>query len=152
MKARDYFEGIRVWVVEMAKIEATIELVETQAGPHGQSVGGGSGRDHMGGIDRLVDTGLREMLASIRRVVNPRIEQASEVLYGRSGNGGLAKAKSTIDADILCGYYLQGLEWPQVAAQHSGFSASKPNIWCRMRAKRALEYIDKVGADSLADS
>ena len=155
MKARDWFESIRADVVEMNNLEYAIMRIEAQAGPHGQqagSIGGGGNRDSMRGIDSLVDSGARERLERMQRKTNPRITEALAVLYGRSGNGGLAKAKRTVDADILCGYYLQGLDWPQVAAQLSGFNPSRPNGWARMRAMRALSYIDRVGAEALADS
>ena len=153
--ARELFEAIRADVLEMAGLERSIEDIETQAGPHGQmtgSIGGSGAHDGMRGIDRLVDSGLREELERMRAKVNPEIERATDVLYGRSGRGGVARARSTADADILCGYYLQGMSWPQVAAAHADSDKTSPNIWCRMRAKRALEFIDRVGAPTLADS
>ena len=105
MSARDWFESIRASVVEMRKLEEDILSIETQTGPHGQSVGsigGGGNHDSMRGIDRLVDTCMREKLERQQKETNPEIERALEVLYGKSGNGGLAKAKCSTDADILC--------------------------------------------------
>ena len=155
MKARDWFEAIRVGVVEMARLEQEIEATETQAGPHGQSVGsvgGGGSHDSLRGIDRMVDAGAREKLARLQAKYNPEIDSALEVLYGRSGRGGLAKARQSVDADILCGYYLQGMEWTAIAACLSGRKVARPNGWVRMRAMRALAYIDGVGMAALADS
>ena len=155
MRARDWFESIRADVVEMRKLEDEILSIETRSGPHGQSVGSvGSGGNHdsMCGIDRLVDAGLREKLDRQREEANPEIERALEVLYGRSGNGGLAKAKSSTDADILCCYYLQGMEWPAIADGIARPDVERPNGWCRLRAMRALAYIDRVGIGALADS
>ena len=155
MRARDLFESLRADVLEMVKLEREIERIETQAGPHGRSsssIGGSPNPDKLRGIDRLVDIGLREELEKLRAKVNPDIEAATDVLYGRSGRGGLAKARSSVDADILCAYYLQGMSWPQVATLLSGFSSSKPSAWARTRAARALEAIDRLGADRLANS
>lgn len=155
MKARDWFETIRVGVAEMRKLEEDIECIETQAGPHGQSVGsigGGGSHDSMRGVDRMVDAGMKEMLARLQARYNPEIESALEILYGKSCNGGLAKAKQSIDADILCCYYLQAEEWPAIAAALASKDLARPNGWVRMRAMRALAYIDRVGMATLADS
>lgn len=155
MSARDWFETIRESVAELAELERSIEGIETQAGPHGQStgrLGGGGHSDGLRGIDRIVDSGMREKLAWMQVKVRPELEAATKVLYGHSGRGGLAKARSSTDADILCGYYLQAMTWPEVAAAYASSDRSSPNTWCRMRAKRALEYIDRVGIDTLADS
>ena len=154
MKARDWFESIRVGVVEIQKLEQDIECIETKAGPHGQSVGsigGGGSHDSMAGIDRIVDTGMKEKLAGLKARYIPEIESALEILYGVDGNGGLAKAKQSVDADILCCYYLQGMEWPAIAAGLARPEVKRPNGWVRMRAMRALAYIDRVGCKTLAD-
>lgn len=154
MKARDWFESIRVGVVEMQKLEQGIECIETQAGPHGQnvgSIGGGGNRDSMAVVDRMVDSGMREELARLRANYNPEIESALGVLYGNDGNGGLAKAKQSVDADILCCYYLQGMGWTAIAASIARPKVKRPNGWVRMRAMRALAYIDRVGCRTLAD-
>lgn len=155
MRARDWFESIRVGVVEMAKLEQEIEATETQAGPHGQSagsIGGGGSHDGLRGIDRMVDAGVRERLARLHARYDPEVDSALEVLYGKSGNGGLSKAKQSVDADILCCHYLQGMEWADIAAGLAGRQVARPNGWVRMRAMRALAYIDRVGMASLADS
>ena len=154
MKARDWFESIRVGVVEIKKLEEEIESIETQAGPHGQnvgSIGGGGSRDSMAGIDRMVDAGMKEKLARLRERYNPDIDSATDVLYGVDGRGGLAKARCTIDADMLCCYYLQGMGWAEIASGIKGIGGKRPDNWCRMRAMRALMYIDKVGMDVLAN-
>ena len=104
MSARLWMESIRLDVLEMIRLENGITMIENLAGPHGQSSGGGRGgkADGMRGIDHLVDSGMREELERMRRKVNLRIEEALHVLYGKSGRGGLAKAKSELDAEILC--------------------------------------------------
>lgn len=155
MSAREWFETIRSNVVEMRDLEREIEGIETQSGPHGQSagsIGGGGSHDSLRGIDHLVDSRMREKLERQQTATNAEIERALEVLYGKSGRGGLARAKSSTDADILCCYYLQGMEWPDIAGQVSRGDVARPNGWCRTRAMRALAYIDRVGIAPLTDS
>ena len=155
MSTRLWFESIRANVLEMRKLEQEIEEAETKAGPHGQlsgSIGGGGSHDSLRGIDRLMDSGIREKLDRMRAATNPEIERATDVLYGRCGRGGLARAKGTTDADILCCYYLQGMEWPAIAAGIARPDVERPNGWCRLRAMRAFEYMDRVGWAGLANS
>lgn len=154
MNAREHFESIRDDLMDVRALELDIESMEAQALPHGQGEGGGGGGTHdsLSGIDRIVDTRMRERLRVQRALINVRIEAMTEVLYGRSGRGGLAKARSSTDADILCCYYLQGMSWADIAKDVTRATVVRPNGWCRTRAMRALEYIDRVGMDVLADS
>lgn len=155
MNAREWFETIRANVIEVRDLEREIESIETQSGPHGQSagsVGGGGSHDSLRGIDHLVDSRMRERLDRQKAETNDEISCALEVLYGKSGRGGLAKAKSSTDADILCCYYLQGMSWADIAKDVTRASVVRPNGWCRTRAMRALSYIDRVGTEPLADS
>lgn len=156
MRARDWFEQILADVEELKALEQAIEAAEAQTGPRGQNVGsiggGGGSRDGMRGIDRIVDAGLREKAERQRAKVNPQVEQALEVLYGRSGRGGLAKERGQLDADILCCHYLQGVEWSRIARDIVRADTEYPTQWCRHRAMRALLLIDKVGPEPLADS
>ena len=155
MAALEWFESIRANVIEVRDLEREIESIETQSGPHGQnagSVGSGGSHDSLRGIDHLVDSRMREKLDQQRVATNAEISRALEVLYGRSCRGGLAKAKSSTDADILCCYYLQGLKWTDIAGEVAREDVVRPNGWCRTRALRALAYIDRVGIEPLADS
>lgn len=154
MNAREHFESIRDDLMDVRALELDIESMEAQALPHGQGEGGGGGGTHdsLSGIDRIVDARMRERLRVQRALLNVRIEAMTEVLYGKSGRGGLAKARSSTDADILCCYYLQGMSWTDIAKDVTRASVVRPNGWCRTRAMRALEFIDRVGMDVLADS
>lgn len=155
MAALEWFESIRANVIEVRDLEREIESIETQSGPHGQnagSVGGGGSHDSLRGIDHIVDARMREKLERQKVETEAEIERALEVLYGKSGRGGLAKAKSSTDADILCCHYLQGMEWTGIAGEVSREDVARPNGWCRTRAMRALSYIDRVGTEPLADS
>ena len=153
MRARDWFESIRAGVIEVRRMEGDIESIEARMGPHGQSVGsvgGGGSHDGMRGVDRIVDAGMRERLARQRSLTTPQIEMALRVLYGRDGRGGLARARSATDADILCCYYLQGMEWAAIAKDVARPDVARPNGWVRMRAMRALAFIDRMGYWKLA--
>ena len=78
---------------------------------------------------------------------------AKLALYGRSGHGGIAKERP-VDADCICGYYVMGLSsWAMVASelvQPDG--TAHADDWCRMRAKRALDWADTVGIRALVAS
>ena len=156
MAALEFFESILASVRELRDLENEILSLETQAGPHGQQVGsvGGSGgcHDGMRGIDRLVDGGMRERLEQQRATVRQQVNSALKVLYGKSDKGGLAKARNSTDADIICCHYLQGMGWTEIAREIVKPDSKSPGHWCQMRARRALEYIDRVGADALANS
>lgn len=154
MSARDWFESIRADVLDVVELEREIESECASAGPHGQSgsIGGGGSHDSMRGIDRIVDNQMRERLQHMKERTNARIERASQVLYGKSDRGGLAAAKGSTDAAILCCYYLQAMEWTEIPAAIGRQDVKRPNGWCRQRAMRALEYIDRVGTKTLAES
>ena len=155
MTARDWLESIRADVVELRELEYQVLEVETKLGPHGQrmgSIGGAGDPDKMRPVDRLMDSGLREKLEAQKAKVDRRVEHATRVLYGESGRGGVAGARGYLDADILCAYYLQGEEWPEIASMLASFNPARPNGWCRQRAMRALEFIERTGRDVLANS
>lgn len=154
MSARDWLESMRLDVLEVQELADEIEAEYSRSGPHGQGGGcsGGGSHDSMRGIDRIVDERLREKLARRKARLERRLSEATDVLYGRSGSGGLAKARGSIDADILCRYYLQGYEWADLPKLVDCGDVSRPNGWCRLRAMRALAYVDRVGIHTLADS
>ncbi len=81
-----------------------------------------------------------------------RLDAALDVLYGRDGHGGLAKLRSSADADCICGYFLMGMSWPEVASEMVRPDSKDGAQWCKRRAYRALEFIDKYGAQKLSDS
>lgn len=153
MSARGWFESIRLDVKEAQELADEIEAEYARTGPHGQGGGStGGSSDQMRGIDRIVDDCMRERLAKKQERVRHRISAATRVLYGKSGRGGLAKERGTVDADILCHYYLEGYEWTELPKLVDCKDVSRPNGWCRLRAMRALAYVDRVGIHTLADS
>ena len=151
---RSWLEGIRGEVVELARLEARAEELEDKASPSGAGTvvsGGGAKAKIVTPVD--LATQLRCELDVYRVRLEPQLEFATNVLYGRSGRGGLAKARTYTDADILCGYYLQGRSWAQVAKELSADIESKwPAQWCRSRAMGSIAAMERIGLEKLADS
>ena len=151
MEVRDWFEQIRAKVCDLAKKEGRIEELRGQTGPHGQQFSatghGGVAGDASAPIIRLAQA--EDELDREKVSVNAEVEYATEILYGIDGRGGLAYAKSNVDADILCAYYLQGMSWEQVACSLSGKGGRTVKQWCIMRARRSLDYIERHGIEYL---
>ncbi len=150
--ARDWFEHIRSGVVALAKMEGSVEALEQSVELSGQkydAVGHGGSGDSSSQVLRLIVA--KEELERERARINVEIDAALSVLYGDEGNGGLAKAKDSVSADVLCAYYLQGMSWSDVAKSLSSVigESANPKQWCVMRSRRALEYIDVVGIRKL---
>lgn len=154
MSTRDWFEGIRYKVKALARMESDVEDARQRTGPRGQqfdSPGGrGAATDASAPILSLAD--MEADLDRLRAETNDEIERALDVLYGTSGRGGLAQARTSTDADCICGYYLMGMSWREVADEMVKPESRSAKDWCRMRACRAFAYMDRVGMDWLMDS
>jgi len=152
MHCRDCFERIRIQACDIARAEADIADLESRAqikgGVLGGSHGGGSG-DRMAAMDRAID--LSRSVDVAKAQLARRIEAATDMLYGRDGRGGLAKARRTTDADILCRYYLQAGTWDDIAYELADPQSTSPKRWCQMRARRALDYMERVGGKKLSN-
>ena len=157
MAALDWFESILAEGEHIRKIKDELALLDAQIGPRSQGyepIGHGSGsHDAVLGMAlisaRLGE--LRQLLPLIERRHEEKLERATQVLYGRSGRGGLAKAMSTDDADMLCFHYLQGESWASIARRFEP-ETSNLTVWCQRQAARACRQIDRIGAETLADS
>lgn len=161
MTALEFFQSIADERQRIAGVREQIAILQSRIEPHGQSFGatghGGGGADRMFNLvlARMRLSDLQEMerrLPEMQAALDRRIEAATDVLYGRSGRGGLARAKSSVDADILCCYYLQGMGWAEIAREVVKRDTDYPTQWCKQRAARALEFIDRTGLARLADS
>lgn len=160
MTALEWFESIADERRRIDGIREQKALLESRLEPHGQALGA---TGHGGSSDKMFSLVLARMrltdlqefeckLPDMQRALEDRIGQALEVLYGKSGRGGLAKARSSTDADILCCYYLQGMGWAEIAREVVKPDTEWPRQWCRRRAMRALEFIDRTGIAKLANS
>ncbi len=155
MAALEWFEAIPRLQKRVDDLQDRVASAYASAGPHGQqmgSIGGGGKHDALAGIDSLIDTNAVVELDRAKAELEQTLEQASDVLYGRSGHGGLAKASCSADADILCCHYLQGMGWAEIAKDIVKPDVGYPDKWCRMRAVRACRKIDRIGMDDLANS
>ena len=153
MNARDWFNLIRDRVETLSKMGQTAEDKRAAVLPKGQqfepSSHGAAGDGSAAMLSYIqADIALDSKAAELDAL----LERACAVLYGRSGRGGLAKARSTADADCICGYYLMGLTWRQVADELVRPESKDARHWCMMRAYRALAYMDRVGMGRLIDS
>lgn len=157
MAALDWFESILTEGERIEKIKQNLAMLESRIAPRSQGYepmghGGGS-TDAMLGM-ALVSAKLgelRQLLPLVERKHEDRIEYATQVLYGKSGSGGVAKALGTDDADMLCFHYLQGESWASIGRRFEP-DASNLTVWCQRKAKQACKQIDRIGMDALADS
>ena len=154
MTAREYFVRLSDEVRELEKRKADAREMREQIGVKGQSFGsigsGGSAKNAMGPVDRVVD--VERQIELDQAKLDLELEQATTILYGRSGRGGLAKERGSTTADIICCHYLQLMTYAEIAKSVDLPKSRDPVHWCMMRAHRALEYIDRIGAATLADS
>lgn len=157
MAALDWFESILTEGERIEKIKQNLAMLESRLAPRSQGYepmghGGGS-TDAMLGM-ALVSAKLgelRQLLPLVERKHEDRIEYATQVLYGKSGRGGVAKALGTDDADMLCYHYLQGESWASIGRRFEP-DASNLTVWCQRKAKQVCKQIDRIGMDALADS
>lgn len=154
-KTRMWLEDIRAQVLELARQEKNVqelrEQSQTTSGQFG-SIGHASGpKDASGMLIRAIQA--EADLDVMRAKVNAEIERALLVLYGCEGRGGLAKLKGYMVADCICGYYLQGMTWPQVASAFGwpdeGLDSKDGPQLCKRRAYRGMEQIELLGAEAV---
>lgn len=157
MAALETFEGIARCRSRIKKTKLDIAELESLILPHAQGfdpTGHGTiDPDKMtrAALISMQIGELRALLPLLERRLELMMERANHVLYGRDGRGGLAKARSSTDADILCCHYLQGMSWADVAREICRAESNYPTEWARKRAVRACEFIDRYGADNLAN-
>ena len=157
MAALDWFESILTEGERIRRISEQLALLDSRISPHGQGFEpmghGGGGSDRMLAMAMLSAKfgELRLLLPELERKHQAKVSRATEVLYGRSGHGGLAKATCTDDADLLCFRYLQGESWASIARRYDP-DTTNLTVWCKNRAKLVCRTIDRIGMDALADS
>lgn len=157
MAALDWFESINTEGERIEKIKQNLAMLESRIAPRSQGYepmghGGGS-TDAMLGM-ALVSARLgelRRLLPLVERRYEDKLEYATQVLYGRSGRGGVAKALGTDEADMLRFHYLQGESWASIGRRFEP-DASNLTVWCQRKAKQVCKQIDRIGMESLADS
>lgn len=151
----EWFERIEDLRVKVDELRNQVESAYAAAGPHGQqigSIGGGGGKhDALQGIDAIIDSGTAVRLDVMKAELDEMLEIATDVLYGKSGRGGVAKAIGTDEADMLCYHYLQGEAWASIAKRYDAES-SNLTMWCKCRARWTCRRIDRIGMDVLIDS
>lgn len=158
MTAKELFSDARRQVMALEAIRREISALRASQGVSGAS-GGGAGA-HAGGSvlcmgDRLYD--LEEREKAMSGSVEKTLGNLTDVLYGRSGRGGVVlRLGGSAEADCVCGYYLMAKTWPQVAVEmarlHEHDDVKDVASWCRHRARRAFRVIDEIGVARLRDS
>lgn len=153
MAAKDEFETIRLNVLELGRLEEHIAELKAACGPRAMATepsGHGGRRELLSPEDALAEAEERRDVMSKR--LESTLSRACDVLYGKSGRGGIAKYRGSGAADSIHGYYLQGMTWEQVSDELVKPESRDGPQWCKRTAYRALEYADKVGLGVLADS
>ncbi len=152
MRAREYFEGLRLSVKELVEMEdrvATLNVSATSPRAQGQEPSGGGARTQPM-ADRTIDAELE--LERMRAHLMPDLDHACRVLYGSSGRGGVAEVCGSASADAVHGYYLQAMSWQEVADELVRPDSKDGAHWCRNRACAAMRCVDEVGMARLVDS
>lgn len=152
MSCLECFCRIRDDVLALQKAELDVEDLRLQVEGCSATTGTTSrgARSSDGLKAHLADESAR--LDRMKARLNARLDAALLILYGRSGRGGLAKAKGSAEADCACGYYLMGMTWPEVASELAPEDSSDAAQWCKRRAYRGLEYVGRVRGKRLRDS
>ena len=138
----DWFTLIRSDVTRLRRAKTRLEELRADTGTSAHYGSGGHGTAGSGKMAgraaRAVD--LEAECYRLESRLHPAIAEARTLLYGPAG---VAQMRSYVDADCIDGYYLQGLTWSKVAretaVEDKDYQAGK---WCRMRALRALEWMD----------
>lgn len=157
MAALEWFESILAEGERIRKIKQDLAMLESRLAPRSQGYepmghGGGSSDAMLGMAMMSARLGeLRRLLPGLERKHEAKLEYATQVLYGRSGRGGVAKAVGTDEADMLCFHYLQGESWASIGRRFEP-DASNLTVWCQRKAKQVCKQIDHIGMDALADS
>lgn len=154
LTAQQWFEGVSGLRSKVQKLRDDIDAAYAQAGPKGQlsgTQGGSGGSDPMAGIDAIIDSDSVAEYERLRGMLEDRMSYALQVLYGRSGRGGIARVRSTDDADILCFHYLQGESWASVGRRYKPDDANV-TVWCQRQAAKTCADIDRIGFYALANS
>lgn len=157
MPAFEFFESIPRLQRRVDALEAAIESAYAAAGPHGQqlgTIGGGHGHDALAGIDSIVDSNATLELDRARYDLETRLDLASDVLYGRSGRGGVARMLDWDGAEMLHRHYLCGESWAGICRDICPDDESVANmtLWCERKAEKLCRQIDRLGMGYLADS
>lgn len=143
----DFFEGLRIDVQALDIEEERYRELEEGSGSKGTNAGsvhGGSSKDALA-RKAIKRAEIAVEIDRLRADLEPRLTTALIALYGNDATEGLAERRGTADADCICGYYVMGLgSWAKVASelvQPDG--TAHADDWCRMRAKRALAWMDR---------
>lgn len=152
MLAREYFDSLRFSVLQLAKMEDRMSaLNESAKAPKSMGREPSSGGSRSQPIaDRLID--MEREVDEAKARLTPELNRACNVLYGKSGRGGVAKECGYASADSVYGYYLYGMSWPEVADELVSPDSKAGAHWCRNRAASAFRHMDNVGMARLADS
>lgn len=142
MLAREYFEGVRTWVLKTDRAREMLERMKAREGAKTQryreNAGSGDATDPMDSVMARIDFEgkLRQRIDDAEGM----IDEACIVLYGADGRGGLAKLKGTRYADAICMYYCNAQTWAEIA---DVMQCSEK--WCRKLCEVGFAYIDREG-------
>lgn len=152
MTARDYLATLRYAVIRMRMMRnkaAAMREACLPSSPSTDGVGcGWSDPNALTKVDRLLEYELK--VDAAQAALNARISRACDVIYGRSGRGGIVKLKGSLDADIVYAYYVEAQSWHEIALALAPAESTAPEDWCRMRANRALTAVDAIGIERAA--
>ena len=153
MASLEWFESIPRLQKKLRALESAIEMAYASAGPRGQQLGsiGGGGGDPYAGMDSIIDTDAVRERDRTRALLEERMDYATKILYGRSGNGGVAKAIGTDDADMMSYHFLEGESLASIARRYDQEQANLSS-WCERRIAWTCRQIDSIGIRALVNT
>lgn len=141
MNAAEYFLAAQEAAEDMERASVMLARLRSGETPKGidyERFGGGGASDSMAATDTRIDfeATLSGRVEKDRAVV----DEATALLYGADGHGGVAKLRGSRFADAVCMRYLQLSSWHEIAEV---MRCSQK--WCQHLCNDTFRYIDEVG-------
>ena len=137
IRAEDYFGDIRLIARTMANHQHRIDTLRSRAEIAYQSSDGVRGSSDMTPVLMMIaeEMELRDELEMYKRPM----DEASAILYGWDGRGGLAHFAGTIYSDCICLVYMQDMD-EEAAGDQLGYGVEAVKRFCRSGFKLIDDY------------
>lgn len=142
MHAKDYFEQTHDAAVQMHRLSLEYDYLSSADGlkaiVYDKQPGAPNATDGTGQTIAVIvrRARIRKRIRELSRIV----DEATDLLYGSDGRGGVAKALGSFAADIICAHYLQLKSWRSIAKE-----LDCSHSWCIMVADETMEKVDEYG-------
>lgn len=143
MRAREYFERVKSAAAARERICETLERMRSSAELHVQSYSDAGG--HASDAEPVVNLVAQEMmLEDFQRMYDAILDDASAVLFGIHGRGGVAKGCGEAEAVAIHTIYCELGDDAEAAKR----CECTPD-WARHLCERGFRWIDSQGFERL---